>query len=584
MVKQKKAIFYVLLIIILAGIVSIIKRCFYGIETTDEAYYIANANLILQGNTPIATIWTFQSGSLIIYTWLLGLYKFFVPDLVGVFLYMRICFTIFRLVILIYAYFSLKKVIGDISALCACAVLVPYYGLINQFSYVTCAENMLVLTGIIVFNAVYSTKKRQLYWGMAGITVALAICSHPSMIINALFIVLVCCVLSDKKICSMISVIAGGLGTAAAILIWIVISEGGIGNLIFSINHLMTTPSQNTKPDKMLTIIEAMEALEQEISSWPIFGQIFAIIAFLVIVIKKTNIIKILQQCFTIGIMAWFISKVFSQLSMQAEYGLNGEGLNVCFGVWVGIASITIFLINKKDWLNMTVFLAMCCPSIIFAISNGMLTGGGLYGRLGSIIPAGMGLIIMLVHNLEEIEFPVNISYGSGILVFLAGMIFILVYDYAYVYRDNPIAELNYKVEEGIYKGIYTTQINAESLPEIEETIREYTKDCNTIKAMDCAPEAYLMTDAEALTPTTWDDMHYADGKNDPSYVYDYFKFMDDIPDAIVYVASPGKPNPSIFQEGYLFNEFVNEKYEQIYYNSYGNLDYELVIYKRKAI
>lgn len=584
MVKQKKVVFYALLVIILIGIISIIKRCFYGIETTDEAYYIANANLILQGKTPVATIWTLQSGSLIIYTWLLGLYKFFVPDLAGVFLYMRICFTIFRLVILIYAYFSLKKVIADVPALCACAFLVPHYGLINQFSYVTCAENMLVLTGVVVFNAAYSKKNRQLYWGLAGITVALAICSHPSMVMNSLFIILVSCVLSEKKICSIISTAVGGLGTAVVILIWIVISEGGSGRLIFSINHMMTSPPQNAKTDKLTAIVATIGTLKYEIMSWLFFGLIFAVIAFLVIIIKKTSKTKALQQCFTVGIMAWFISEIFLQVYKQAKYSLNGEGFNICFGVWIGIASITIFLINKKDRLNMTVFLGMCFPSIIFAISNGMLSGGGLYGRLGSIIPAGMGLIVMLVHNLKELEFPVNISYGSGILVFLVGMIFILDYEYAYVYRDNPITELNYTVEEGIYKGIYTTQINAESLPEIEDTIREYTNDCNTIKAMDCAPEVYLMTDAVALTPTTWDDMHYADGKNNPAYVYDYFKFMEDTPDAVVYVASPEKPNPSIFQEGYLFNEFVNKNYEQVFYKNYGNLDYELVIYKRKCI
>lgn len=582
MTKQKKITFYMLLAVVAIEVFIIINRCFYGIETTDEAYYIANANLILQGKAPMSSIWTLQSGSLVIYTWLLGLYKIIFPNFSGVFLYLRICFTIFRLAILIYGFFSLRKIISNIPALCACAVLVPHYGLINQFSYVTCAEILLILTGIFAFNAAYNEKKAAIYWGLSGITVALAICSHPSMIINALFMLIVCLILSKKRLHNFICVAIGGLGTAVIIMIWIIFQGGGIDNLLFSLNHILTAPSQNEKTNKLTAIVATIGTLKYEILSWLFFGIVSVIIAFTIIIIKKTCIIKTLRQCMTIGILTWIASEIFFQVYQQIKYNLDGEGFNIRLGAWVGIASITLFLISKKDRLNITAFLVMCCPSLIFAISNGMFTGGGLYGRLGSIIPASTGFIILLIHALEELDLPVVISYGFGAAAFLTGSLFILNYDYTYVYRDNPIPELNYVVKDGIYKGIYTTQVNAESLPEIENVIRNYTANCNTVKSMDCAPEVYLMTDALALTPTTWDDMQYANGKNDPTVVYQYFEFMKNTPDAIIYVASPSKPSPSIFQENYLFNQFVNKSYEQTFYKSYGNLDYELVIYMRK--
>lgn len=90
--KHKITLYIILCSILLA---LMIIRCFFGIEFTDEAYYVSNALSTMNGNTMYAYNSYVSSGEQIIPLLFYKIYSLFVTDLEGVFLYSRICFLVF---------------------------------------------------------------------------------------------------------------------------------------------------------------------------------------------------------------------------------------------------------------------------------------------------------------------------------------------------------------------------------------------------------------------------------------------------------------------------------------------------------
>ena len=84
-------------LIVFAAIALSFIRIFLGTEITDEAFYTAEAMLVNQGATPFVDNWTQAPGATLLYAPLVKLYQWFVPNMEGVFLYMRIAFWIYRL-------------------------------------------------------------------------------------------------------------------------------------------------------------------------------------------------------------------------------------------------------------------------------------------------------------------------------------------------------------------------------------------------------------------------------------------------------------------------------------------------------
>lgn len=99
------------------------------------------------------------------------------------------------------------------------------------------------------------------------------------------------------------------------------------------------------------------------------------------------------------------------------------------------------------------------------------------------------------------------------------------------------------------------------------------------VVVMDCTPSVYMMTNATTFAPNTWDVLYYNNGRNDPEAMLHYFEFMEDIPDKILYVANPYKPNLSIDDPDFLFNDFVYENYHLIKQENINDI-YDVRIYE----
>ena len=157
-------------------------RCFYGTELTDEAYYVSEAKEMLNGNIPFAIN---NSSKALGYTFLLVcvefIYSLFVPSLEGVFLFTRLCFVTFKIIISIIIYFILKKSLRKADALLLVGILLPIsYLSIQNFSYNTIPIWTTLLSGTFLFDVLEQTPwNKDLELILAGFIVAIGCFANP---------------------------------------------------------------------------------------------------------------------------------------------------------------------------------------------------------------------------------------------------------------------------------------------------------------------------------------------------------------------------------------------------------------------
>ena len=184
------------------------------------------------------------------------------------------------------------------------------------------------------------------------------------------------------------------------------------------------------------------------------------------------------------------------------------------------------------------------------------------YREYWLIIPSLISLIA--VDNFVQIK---KVRYVVIIIMLIFGAE--LIYeDYSAVYDVEPIAVLNAKVEEGVWKGCYTSDTKKKEVAYIEDKIRSLTDEDDDVLFLDWASFAYLINEGRPCSPTSLDPLGYfysgweGSDVNYPIPLFDYFFVTKRIPNKIIYIDYKTDADLSIDDNGWKFNDFVNSYYE----------------------
>jgi len=209
------------------------------------------------------------------------------------------------------------------------------------------------------------------------------------------------------------------------------------------------------------------------------------------------------------------------------------------------------------------------------------------------------GIIVsfaLMYYSLMEITIPRIEKYKPVIanaciiaMAVLVSIVYLKGY-YGFVYRDAPIPELTYKMESGVYKGLYTVEERGKALVFLEREIQKVTGEQDKVLFKDQVPQAYLMTKARHCTPSTWDIQQYTyvyknllqddyDSMDD-SLLHEYFKSSGRIPSKIIYVQDKERlEHLSIWDENFRFNQYVEQNYRQTYANNADQ--FAIIVFER---
>jgi hypothetical protein len=149
---------------------------------------------------------------------------------------------------------------------------------------------------------------------------------------------------------------------------------------------------------------------------------------------------------------------------------------------------------------------------------------------------------------------------------------------YGYVYMDGPVGTLTYRMDSGVFRGLYTLEERGKALIYLEDEIQKVTNEQDFVLFMDQFPAAYMMTRAAHSAPSTWDILLYAyayqnlfvEGfdSNDDFLLQEYFRVSGRTPDKIIYVLDKERlEHLSLWNSDYRFTRYVTQNFVQTYAN-----------------
>lgn len=545
-------------IIAAAGLM--LNRAFYGTEITDEAYYYADGLSVLQGNLPYAYNNSSAAGMTLLMVIPMAVYRLIQPDMAGLFLYMRICYVVFKLLALTLIYFLLRKTLDRRKLLWVIAILLPYIGGIYQsFSYNTVGKYMVLISGILIACALghdcRGTRKEAIMLFTAGFLSAIGVFAHPlqaasvSVLAILLFLYRKGSFLNRLKGVVLYSL--GGFTEILIVLIPISMLAGmdttysGIHELLFGQSTMRGTSVHIHFSDRWNQLINAYG------HDWKIMTAIAIVPIAILSLMRMVSKVKwtLRDQLLLAGSISFITICLCKKFDFSFTNTIGGLILWLAF----------IFPLIRKEKL----FVFVALPFIAFFTAELMLVkNGGVRMRSVFLYP------ILFVWLFTAFQSKKVLVAAVSVAVSVLTTVSLIKADYSFVYRDSPIKDLTYRVPGGVYKGIYTTEQRGRDLMELEEYIAANTAPDEKVQFRDNTPAAYLMHTKGSISDVrTWDCMQHTYKvtfkTNSPLGMYKYYKRSNSIPDKIIYVDFGRDPRLSIEEPDWKYNKFVNTYYDK---------------------
>lgn len=574
--KRETVYTFVLLCGVIMTAALMYVRAFYGTELTDEAYYVAEAKEMLNGNIPYAyASYTQATGFLFILIAIEAVYKLFVPDLTGVFLFSRLCFVTCKVLACFVVYRVLERRTKKYHALLLSAIILPMWGYLQNFSYNTIPQLMMLMAGCLLYDVIEQDapyKKTKTI--ISGFITAIGCFANPGWgVALIVFVFLILFRVSDKKEkARMLALFLGAVLTEVFVVAVPIVIQTSFSKLWYGFYRLFINPipvdSLNT--DKAWAGV--VNSFIEPVKMWiKIFIPVVLIsFAFSRRYISENGEKLSKRQCLTLSITAGLL--VHLRYLSYEDRGNTSFVYNWAFGVF---CYMLIYMVTKHYKEEKIIWYLGLYP-VMFAVAEIMLVSVGAdIGRFVNVYTVTIPVLCVLFkHKVELIRIASTII--AVLLIISYGYV-----DFHYVYRDENFRALDYKVQSGVYKGIYTTEARSEDLPELEEYLNSVIEEGDTYAFRDNVPGAYLMIHKGTVCDiSTWDALQYSYHRNSPAQLFDYYRVRDMIPDKIIYVDFGRDENLSIEDPEYRYNDWVNAYYDLVQDIDLNETFYHVMVYQ----
>ncbi|MCM1498450.1 MAG: hypothetical protein NC124_08280 [Clostridium sp.] len=555
-----------------------IARCFFGTEITDEAYYVADAKAMLEGNLPYAyCTYSYGSGSCFLLIPLIALYRIFQPELTGVFLFSRICFLVLWYLILIMIYRILCKNVRRCHALLFVGMLIPYKcGIVFfNFSYNTVPCVLILLAAFLLYDVLENRSRYgTLEILVSGFTCGIAFFAQPGYGLAIVVFGILLLIRSrgaKEKIKNICCYAAGGVAEVCVVFIPIIIQAGFATVWAGVSRYFHSYPSNAT-----MSVMTPRSRAWSLVVNFRQFVILFIIIAPVIYLFSRRYVRENEQklsnkeyQYIGIAVAGCLLIASFLKNTVYSDA--------VSYMVaMIGTIMFCALLLCKAYEKQMLLIYVGIYP-ILFAVGEAIcVDSGNSIGRFTAGVPTLAICVLVLLEEKSEI-IRLLATVLAGVCVLELGLSV-----FTHVYRDDRIWNLRYRVEDGVYKGIFTTEARAKALPELETYLNQYIKDGEFYEFHDLAPYGYLMMHTgEPCSIATWDTLNYRYGKNAPAELYEYYRRRQTIPDKLFYVDSGD--GISIEDIAFRYNEFVETYYEKIDEVEWNDTFFRVVVYEYRG-
>lgn len=430
---------------------------------------------------------------------LYAIYRMCVGSVEGVILFFRIMHVIISAIVAVIWYFSFRKKTFFGAILSAIVYFSFSRSSINGISYykvsVTCAVVIIILLKYIVEHNLEKKISYRLVEILLGITISYELLSMPYMLLGFV-IMAVYLFFSEKMKISLIYkdvfwVMLGALGIG--ILFCHFAISWQVMSVLNNLTNILAEPGHNR--GFIGTIYDGLYTFYAYGKIRPIvFG---AVILAVELLNRKKNKGKH-DIGFVLLILFLFIDLVlsFGRDGMRAEEGF--EYIDIAFIV----GPFLLLRIKRENFFEKITILT----GIMLAFSYFIGSNTGISATTNGMIVVVMGSILFF-SNRSCVCSSNYIHYKIAILGIITVITMVCVGKHInYVYRDESIEYLTTHINDGIFKGLYTTEEQYKQIFEISETINELN-DLKTDKKLLISsnlPWGYILYNGKCGSPSVW--------------------------------------------------------------------------------
>lgn len=550
--KKSRYIFAFQCIIILAGYALLWNRIRFGIDFTDESWYVAEPYIVAKGAIPYVNNWTQAPGFTLPLALLFKLYIVIGDGTKGIVLFSRVLYAVISFAVYAISIYLVARRTEQIGVFIAMLPLLFLNGYsLYDLTYDTMGVMYLFVGCVMLFLYVENgcKKKEAAASIISGVIIARTIIASPSVLAAWGGILLLLVIRKQWRQLGLF--IIGNTIAAVSVIGWCCV-QGSILGFLNGIKVFLT--------EQAYFQIEKHHALGEDVAyvfdyCKPLLGALILLAALRGLKKKffsqkrlyMYDTVIVCAVCILTGIIKGLY---FGSYAYLIRFGWFEAILMALFTEGI-VEDKKKEVIRRLAWISGLYFGVY----ILTSATNVYGFGGREYWL---IIPTVLGCLSWYFALDDKLPIFVAVFFINLLLGFL-----LVKQSYGYVYRDQPIANLTEKIDDGIWKGCYTTPERAKNVILLENYIHSITDEDDDVLFLDQVCFAYLMANGKACTPSTLDPMAFTYKVNTPEVMYKYFESVGKIPDKIIYIDFGRDRELSIDTE-WEFNKFVNENYRLV--------------------
>lgn len=492
----------------------LLLRAFWGADLTDESFYFALAKRFAQGDQLLVDEWF---PTQLIGVLLLPLYKIYIAlngTQEGIILCARMLYVLFSGVVAMYMLRVLQKndETSGYSFFVSAMFLIYVRASIGTFSYYSLGLQTFLIAILLCWDKDASSKKRY-KWICAGISFSISVICMPYMVF--VFGVLVWKFLisfKESKIRKIGPWFFGGIVCSLLIFLCLLGEQiiSGIGNLP---EILMDPQHQGSMLENVVGVMRYLIFTYLRYT-WPLY--------FITLSVGCVIFGRKISNDRWIG---FYKRVILVEFILQSVYSRTYFEGGIVFAVL--LLAIQIQLVNYQ--------MRMHDYERYFLLPG---LGFGFVWIIGSNVGMrvfNMGFLLADVWALKVIWEDGRYFAGkwrrSVVIFILFGVL--LMNRFFDVYRDNPIWDMDARIEVGSMKGIFTSSERKYEYEILVENLAEYTSNEDRIAVPGLNPWIYLEAPAKCGSYSVW-NVNFGDARN---WIY-YEKYPKNFPN-VIFLLSP---------------------------------------------
>lgn len=470
-------------------------RCFYSVNTTDEAYYIGTVYRLWFGDGMLCDEWnpTQQMCSFWLYPFY-ALFRLILGSNDGMILAFRLLYIVFQLFISGYMYGKLKK-FGYISFLPIFFYLLSTAFNINSLSYNTMANSALVAL-LVTLLMMEKPDWKNCIW--CGIFASILVMGNPYAVFAYVLYGAACVIvtflfnkfhketpvsLQFTTFFKMSLTAAGVMAVFLLFTFWHATLERILKNLPYIIGDQEHVQRWNVKISDYFRYFR-----EHYLGA--------VIVPIVVSVIALFDKKRVKHGVIYMGLSVASILPYMIYHGLISDYvPINLVTVPICF------LGVTAYVVSEKKLHR--VFYIWYLPAMIYPFIVQITSNTGPLAVSAGFVTAGAASVLLAASWAMEQENSLIKNALHGVIVLqLVIMLFLRI---TYVWVDSPMPELTTKVERGAAKGLYTTEVVAQYYEEMYDDIDalNMTEDDGFL-VVGSEPLLYLYADRQVASYSTW--------------------------------------------------------------------------------